>query len=39
MSFFRTLFAGMAAWKWGSGCIGTILVFLIAYWLFGQLGC
>jgi hypothetical protein len=27
--------AGLAAWKLGGGCIGTIVVFLIVYWLLG----
>jgi hypothetical protein len=27
--------AGLAAWKWGGGIIGTILVFLIVYFLLG----
>lgn len=31
----RTGLAGAAAWKWGGGIIGTILVFLLAYWLLG----
>lgn len=39
MSFIRTILAGIAAWKWGGGCLGTIIVFLIAYWLLGYLGC
>lgn len=29
--------AGVAAWKWGGGIIGTILVFLIVFWLLGLL--
>lgn len=39
MSWLRGLLAGAAAWKWGGGCLGTILVFVIAYWLLGQAGC
>ncbi len=27
--------AGLAAWKWGGGIIGTILVFLLVYFLLG----
>jgi hypothetical protein len=27
--------AGLAAWKWGGGIIGTILVFVIVYFLLG----
>lgn len=33
----RTGLAGFAAWKWGGGIIGTILVFLLIYWLLGYL--
>jgi uncharacterized membrane protein YdcZ (DUF606 family) len=39
MSWLRGLLAGAAAWKWGGGCFGTILVFVIVYWLLGQVGC
>jgi hypothetical protein len=28
--------AGFAAWKWGGGCFGTIILFLIVYWLLGH---
>jgi hypothetical protein len=28
--------AGFAAWKWGGGLIGTILIFLLVYWLLGH---
>lgn len=38
-NWLKTLLAGAAAWKWGGGCLGTILVFIIAYWLLGQVGC
>jgi hypothetical protein len=31
----RTLIAGYAAWKWGGGCLGTIALFVIIYWLLG----
>lgn len=36
---FKGLVAGAAAWKWGGGCFGTILVFVIVYWLLGSAGC
>lgn len=39
MDWFRGLLAGAAAWKWGGGCLGTILVFVIVYWLLGAVGC
>lgn len=29
--------AGLAAWKWGGGIIGTILVFVLVFWLLGML--
>ncbi|WP_255491707.1 hypothetical protein [Hufsiella arboris] len=38
-NFFRTLIAGFAAWKWGGGCLGTIAIFVIVYWLLGHSGC
>jgi hypothetical protein len=27
--------AGIAAWKLGGGCISTIIIFLIIFWLLG----
>lgn len=38
-NWLRTLLAGAAAWKWGGGCFGTILVFVIVYFVLGQTGC
>jgi hypothetical protein len=35
MGLLRAGVAGLAAWKLGGGIIGTILVFLLAYWLLG----
>lgn len=32
---FRALLAGYGAKKLGGGCISTILIFLILYWLLG----
>jgi len=34
--FFKSLIAGYGAWKLGGGCLGTIVVFVILYWLLGQ---
>lgn len=34
-NFFRSLLAGYGAYKWGGGCVGTILVFLLIYWALG----
>lgn len=31
----RGALAGAAAWKLGGGCLGTIIVFLIVFWLLG----
>lgn len=33
----KTGIAGFAAWKWGGGLIGTIILFLIVFWLLGRL--
>ena len=33
----RTGLAGFAAWKWGGGLIGGILLFLIVFYLLGLL--
>lgn len=32
----RGLLAGAAAYKWGGGCFGTVILFLIVYWLLGS---
>jgi hypothetical protein len=34
--FFRALIAGYGAKKFGGGCLGTIVVFVIIYWLLGN---
>ncbi len=34
----RTGIAGFAAWKWGGGLLGAIVLFLIVYYLLGYLG-
>ena len=33
---FRTGIAGFAAWKWGGGLIGSIILFVIVYYLLGH---
>lgn len=33
----RAGIAGFAAWKWGGGLIGTILLFVIVFYLLGYL--
>ena len=35
--FFKTLIAGYGAKKLGGGCLGTIVVFIIIYYLLGYL--
>lgn len=35
----RALIAGYGAKKLGGGCLGTIVVFIILYFLLGQLNC
>jgi hypothetical protein len=35
-SLFKTLLAGWGAKKLGGGCISTIIIFLILYWMLGQ---
>ncbi|TDS16248.1 hypothetical protein B0I21_102575 [Sphingobacterium paludis] len=35
--FFKVLFAGWGARKLGFGCFGTIIAFMIIYWLLGYL--
>lgn len=32
---FKTLIAGYGAKKLGGGCVGTVVVFIILYWLLG----
>jgi hypothetical protein len=34
--FFKTILAGFTAKKLGGGCISTIIIFLIIYWLLGK---
>ncbi len=38
MGLMRTGLAGLGAWKWGGGLFGTIIVFLLLYWLLGVFG-
>ena len=33
--FLKTIIAGYGAKKLGGGCIGTVLVFIIIFWLLG----
>jgi hypothetical protein len=35
-NLFKTLFAGYGAKKLGGGCVSTIIVFVIIYFLLGQ---
>ena len=36
---FKALIAGYGAKKLGGGCFGTIIIFIIIYWLLGQTSC
>jgi len=38
-NFWRSLIAGYAGWKWGGGCFGGIVVFIIVFWLLGYIHC
>ncbi len=38
MGILRTGLAGAGAWKWGGGLFGTIIVFVLLYWLLGAFG-
>jgi hypothetical protein len=33
----KTGIAGYAAWKWGGGLIGAVVLFVIAFYLLGKL--
>ncbi|CAN5576364.1 hypothetical protein BH24ACI2_BH24ACI2_05250 [soil metagenome] len=35
----RGLVAGIAAWKLGGGCISTIVIFLVVFYLLGFVNC
>jgi hypothetical protein len=35
----RGLLAGLGAWKFGGGCLSTILIFMVLYWLLGDASC
>ena len=37
--FFKTLIAGYAGWKWGGGCLGFIAIFVVVYFLLGNVNC
>lgn len=34
----RIIMAGWGAKKWGGGCIGTIVVFALIYWVLKSIG-
>jgi hypothetical protein len=38
-NWLRALIAGYGAKKLGGGCISTILIFLVLYWILGRGGC
>lgn len=35
----RGALAGAAAYKWGGGCLSTILIFILVFWLLGFVNC
>lgn len=35
-NLFRGLLAGYGAWRWGGGCLGTVLLFVLLWVLLGQ---
>ncbi len=35
-NFLKTIIAGYGAKKMGGGCLVTIIIFMILYWLLGQ---
>jgi len=38
-NFWRTLIAGYAGWKWGGGCLGFVVVFIVVFYLLGYIHC
>jgi hypothetical protein len=36
---FRTLLAGYGAKKLGGGCLSTVVIFIVLFWLLGYVGC
>jgi hypothetical protein len=34
----RGAVAGLAAWKLGGGIVGTILIFILLWWILGHFG-
>lgn len=38
-NWLKTAVAGYAGWKWGGGCLGFIAVFVIVYFLLGNVTC
>jgi hypothetical protein len=35
----RGIIAGVAAWKLGGGCISTVVIFVIVFYLLGFVNC
>jgi hypothetical protein len=36
-NFFKALIAGWGAKKLGGGCISTVLIFIVLFWLLGRM--
>jgi hypothetical protein len=32
----RGFVAGAGAWKWGGGCLSTIIIFILLWWILGN---
>jgi hypothetical protein len=35
----RGCVAGYGAWKLGGGCVSTIVIFIVLYWMLGHVSC
>ena len=35
----RGALAGLGAWKLGGGCVSTVLIFIVLYWVLGTVSC
>ncbi|MEO5673445.1 MAG: hypothetical protein ABIQ74_02250 [Chitinophagales bacterium] len=38
-NWLRTIIAGYGASKLGGGCLGTIIIFFLLYWILGYMNC
>jgi hypothetical protein len=35
----RGCLAGLFAWRFGGGCLSTIVLFVLAFWMLGYVNC